>query len=182
MQRVHPILMTTLLASLAASPLLAQEQPPTGSPADAFMGQLDTDGDGKVNLEEAVAPQKARFSETDANSDGLLDAAEAGAAFKAQVPPEMIEAMNERGMPDPGETFIKNLDQNADGQVDPSEFEQPTAASFKRMDADGDGYATKDEATAFFDEMQRQMQEQMQRMQEQQAADGAPAPAQPPQE
>ena len=87
----------------------------------------------------------------------------------------MLEAMKERGMPDPGETFVKNLDQDDDGQIDASEFEQPTVESFQRMDADSDGFATKEEATAFFDEMQRQMQEQMQKMQQQQ---GAPNPHQ----
>jgi len=181
MQRAYPILIAALVGGLASSLVMAQDpQPATASPADAFVGQLDSDGDGKISLDEAVAPQKARFSETDANGDGMLSAEEAGTAFKAQVPPEMIEAMEERGMPDPGETFVKNLDQNEDGQVDPSEFEQPTEASFKQMDTDGDGFATKDEATVFFDEMQRQMQEQMQRMQEQQQ--GGDMPPQPPQE
>lgn len=180
MQRTHPLLMTALVGTLAATSsfVLAQdEQAPATGPADAFIGQLDTDGDGKVSLDEAVAPQKSRFTETDTNGDGMLDAEEAGTAFKAQVPAEMLQAMEERGMPDPGETFVKNLDKNGDGQVDPSEFEQPTAESFARMDTDGDGFATKGEATAFFDEMQRQMQEQMQRMQQQQP--GGEAPAQP---
>lgn len=181
MQRTHTLLMTALVSALAATPalLLAQEEPAGATgPADAFIGQLDSDGDGKVSLDEAVAPQKSRFAETDANGDGMLDATEAGTAFKAQVPAEMLQAMEERGMPDPGETFVKNLDKNGDGMVDPSEFEQPTAESFKQMDTDGDGFASKGEATAFFDEMQRQMQEQMQRMQQQQQGGETPAPPQ----
>jgi hypothetical protein len=80
----------------------------------------------------------------------------------------MLEAMKERGMPDPGETFVNNLDKNGDGKVDKTEFQQPTVDAFQRMDTDGDGFATKEEAAAYFEQMRQQMQEQMRRMQEQQ--------------
>ncbi|MFP4062174.1 MAG: EF-hand domain-containing protein [Halochromatium sp.] len=176
MQRATSILALAIAGTFAASSALAQEDAPAEpKPAEAFIQQLDTDGDGKVSLDEALAPQKPRFAETDADGDGFISVEEAGEAFNAQVPAEMLEAMKERGMPDPGETFVKNLDQNDDGKVDASEFERPTVESFQRMDADDDGFATKEEATAFFDEMQREMQEQMQKMQQQQ---GAPNPHQ----
>jgi len=45
--------------------------------------RLDTDGDGKVSLEEFIAPARARFSEMDANKDGFLDEDER----KAPPPP-----------------------------------------------------------------------------------------------
>jgi Ca2+-binding EF-hand superfamily protein len=172
MPRAYSFLAIAIAGTFASGLAFAQaEQQPTGTtPADAFIEQLDTDGDGKVSLEEAVAPQKPRFNETDTDGDGFVSAEEAAAAFNDQVPAEMLEAMKERGMPDPGETFVKNLDENGDGKIDPSEFEQPTVDSFERMDTDGDGFATKEEATVFFDEMQRQMQEQMQKMQQQQGA------------
>jgi predicted transcriptional regulator len=41
------------------------------------------------------------------------------------------------------------------------------------MDTNSDGLADKDEATAFFDEMKRQMQERMQKMQQMQQQQGA---------
>lgn len=172
MQRAYSILAVAIAGTFASSLAVAQAEQaaPTQAPADAFIEQLDENGDGKVSLEEAVAPQKSRFDETDTNGDGFVDAEEASAAFKDQVPPEMLEAMEERGMPDPGETFVKNLDENGDGKIDRSEFEAPTVASFERMDTDDDGLATKEEATAFFDDMQRRMQEQMQKMQQQQGA------------
>jgi len=169
MQRVASMLAVAIAGTFATSLSLAQEAPaaPT-TPADAFIQQLDTDGDGKVSLEEALAPQKPRFSETDTDGDGFVSVEEASTAFSNQVPAEMLEAMKERGMPDPGESFVKNLDKDGDGKISPAEFEQPTVESFKRMDADGDGFATKQEATLFFEEMQRQMQEQMQQMQQMQ--------------
>lgn len=173
MQRATSILALAIAGTFVTGSALAQEEaatPADTKPAEAFIQQLDSDGDGKVSLEEALAPQKPRFTETDSDGDGLISVEEAGTAFNEQVPAEMLEAMKERGMPDPGETFVKNLDQDGDGQVSLEEFEQPTIDSFNRMDADGDGFATKEEATAFFDEMQRQMQEQMEKIQQQQGA------------
>jgi Ca2+-binding EF-hand superfamily protein len=172
MQRAYSILAAAIAGTLASTVAIAQAEQaaPNKAPADAFIEQLDTDGDGTVSLEEAVAPQKARFDETDLNGDGFVDAEEAGTAFNEQVPEEMLKAMEERGMPDPGETFVKNLDENGDGQIDRGEFEAPTVASFERMDTNDDGVATNEEATAFFEDMQQRMQEQMQKMQQQKGA------------
>lgn len=175
MQRASSLIAVAIAGTFATSISFAQDaQPAQASPADAFIEQLDTNGDGKVSLEEARAPQKPRFNETDTDGDGFVSVEEASTAFNDQVPAEMLEAMKERGMPDPGETFVKNLDKDGDGKISPEEFEQPTVESFERMDADGDGFATKEEAAAFFEQMQRQMQEQMQKMQQQHQGAGAP--------
>jgi Ca2+-binding EF-hand superfamily protein len=177
MQRIIPIAMIALCGAVTAPTALAQDPAaaPSGSPADAFMQKLDKDGDGKVSLEEAKAPQKEQFTKMDTDSSGTLDAAEAGASFKDQVPPEMLEAMQERGMPDPGETFVKNLDTDDDGSVDLTEFEQPSAKSFAAMDKDGDGGATKEEASAYFDQLREKLQQQMQQMQQQMQPPPPPA-------
>jgi len=173
MQRVIPLAAVALCSAFALSVALAEsegaqsaEQP--ASPADAFMKQLDTNGDGKVTLDEAKTPQASQFKENDKNGDGVITADEASEAFKARVPEEMLKAMQDRGMPDPGETFVKNLDKNGDGKVDQQEFEGPTAESFARMDKNGDGSASKDEAAAYFEDMKAQLEERMKQMQEQQ--------------
>jgi len=173
MQRTTSIAIVALFAVTVMPAAFAQDaqqspQEGGGDPAETFIKQLDTDGDGKVSLEEALAPQTPRFNENDTDGDGVITAEEASESFKAQVPPEMLEAMKERGMPDPGETFVKNLDKNGDGSVDQEEFQQPTVDAFQRMDADGDGFATKEEASAYFAEMKEKMAEQMRLMQEQQ--------------
>lgn len=177
MQRILPLAVAALCGAALLSPAYGQPpEPPAGppvEPADAFIKQLDTDGDGKVSLDEALKPQDARMAQVDSNGDGAITPEEASAAFKAQVPPEMLKAMQERGMPDPGETFVKNLDKNGDGKVDKEEFQQPTIGSFKRMDADSDGFAIREEAVVFFEDMKKHMQEQMERMQQQ-----PPAPPQ----
>lgn len=172
MHRALPFALVALFAAtgsaLAQPPAPAPADAPPMSPADAFMQQLDKDGDGKVSQAEALAPQSERFKAVDADGDGFLTAAEAGASFKAQVPAEMLEEMQKRGMPDPGETFVKNLDKDGDGKVNPAEFQQPTQDSFTRLDADADGFATREEAAAYFTQMQQKMEEQMRQMQEMQ--------------
>lgn len=173
MKRMIPVALLAL-----ATGAVAQAQQPAaeqaGSPTDAFLQELDKDGDGAISKDEALAPDRERFTKTDGNGDGAITQDEAQASFEANVPPEMIEQMKEKGMPNPGETFMKNLDQNQDGKVDVDELTSRTAASFDRMDTDGDGMASRAEADAFFAAMQRQMEEQMRRMQQQHG--GGPAP------
>lgn len=177
---MHKALPFALVALFAATGS-ALAQPPAGappmSPADAFMQQLDRDGDGKVSQAEALAPQEERFKSVDADGDGMVTAAEAEASFKAQVPAEMLEEMQKRGMPDPGETFVKNLDKDGDGKVSPAELQQPTLDSFTRLDADGDGFATGEEAAAYFSQMQQTIEEQMRKLKEMQQQQ-SPAPQQ----
>jgi hypothetical protein len=44
-----------------------------GSPIQRF----DKNGDGKISMEEAPPPMKAKFSQHDTNGDGFIDADEA---------------------------------------------------------------------------------------------------------
>lgn len=160
---VATLLGAAVVCGAAAQATEGQGAQLQSDPAAAFIKQLDTDGDGRVSQAEAVAPAGARFKEMDVNGDGFVTADEFRRAFEAQVPPEARQKMTERGMGDPGEGFVKELDQNGDGQVDLAESQQPTLEGFKRMDADGDGFATREEADVFF----RKMWEEMRRMHEQ---------------
>lgn len=170
MQRAIPLAVLALCSGFATTGAFAQEQGQGGgaeAAAAAFMDKLDTDKSGGISLDEATAPQKEQFQENDADGDGFITTEEASAAFAKQVPPEMMEAMKERGMPDPGQTFVKNLDTDGDGQVSLEEFEQPTEESFAAMDTNGDGTADAAEAAAYFEQMQAEMQERMRQMQQQ---------------
>jgi Ca2+-binding EF-hand superfamily protein len=182
MQRVIPLaalaLCTGIVATGASAQSEATPEAQAGSAAKAFMEKLDTDDSGSISMEEATAPQKEQFKTNDKDGDGAITADEASAAFAEQVPPEMMEAMKERGMPDPGVTFVKNLDKNGDDKVDADEFEQPTKDSFSAMDTNGDGQADEAEATAYFEEMRAKMQERMLQMQQQmEEMQQQPAPA-----
>lgn len=150
-----------IVSAEAAQP--PAEQAASVNPAESFIQQHDTDGDGKVSQAEALAPQEARFKQLDADGDGFITSDEFSKAFAAEVPAEVRQKMKERGMPDPGETFIKELDKNGDGKVARAEAMQPSVEGFKQMDTGGDGFATRDEIDAFFRklwEQARQMQQQ----------------------
>lgn len=173
MQRTLPLALAALLGAALAAPASAQApqepgpgpaQPPMANAGENFIKQLDTDADGKVSQAEAVARQEARFKTIDANGDGFATADEFRQSFMALMSPEAQQKLKERGLGDPGESFIKELDKNSDGKVDTGESQQPTVEGFKRMDGDSDGFATLAEADTFF----RNMWEQVHRMQQQQ--------------
>ena len=152
-ERALSLTLAALFGAAIVSAAAAAE-PPAGqqpaNPAEAFIQQHDTDGDGKVSQAEALAPKDARFKELDSDGDGFITADEFRRAFEAEVPAETRQKMKERGMSDPSETFIKELDKDGDGKVSLIEASQPSVEGFKQMDADGDGFATRDEVDAFF--------------------------------
>jgi Ca2+-binding EF-hand superfamily protein len=154
------LLGTAVVSAAAAEAPEGEATQPPPEMAEAFIKQHDTDGDGRVSQAEALAPHEARFKELDADGDGFVSVDEFRTSFEAQVPAESRQKMKERGLPDPGESFVKELDTNGDGKVALSEALQPTVEGFKRMDADGDGFATQPEVDAFL----RKMWEGMSRM------------------
>lgn len=88
--------------------------PPSG--AD-FIKKFDSNGDGKISVDEYVAD----FAKMDASHDGLIDATEA---------------------PQGGGDFIGGFDANGDGKVSKDEF----LADFRQMDKNGDGFVELSEA------------------------------------
>jgi hypothetical protein len=156
---LFPLCAALLGGAFAAASLAEEAQPapsaPPADPAAAFVAHHDTDADGKISQAEALAPSDERFREVDGNGDGGVTADEARALFEAKVPKEMQEKLKERGMEDPGGAFVKGMDANQDGKVDLAESQAPTLSSFKSMDTDGDGFATRDEVAAFVESMRQ---------------------------
>ncbi|HBH36645.1 MAG TPA: hypothetical protein DDW45_10050 [Gammaproteobacteria bacterium] len=56
-----------------------------------------------------------------------------------------------------GAAFIHHFDSDKDGKVSLDEFRAPGDQSFKTIDADGDGFATAEEAAAFEQKMREMM-------------------------
>ena len=86
----------------------------------------------------------------------------------AVVLPFTVMAQNPQSgpanMPDMGELFLQQLDENGDGKVTLDEFRKPTDENFQIMDRDKNGEVTAEEARNFARVMmQRQhyMQQQM---------------------
>jgi Ca2+-binding EF-hand superfamily protein len=146
----HLLILATALAAVAAHDALAQTPPQAGQRAGrgAAMTMMDTNGDGRVTLDEFMGIMRQRFDAADVNHDGGLTPDElrlflsprggrggtvgAGAGTR-QASPERQAAMFQR------------LDRNRDGRVTWDELEPVLQRRFQRRDTNGDGAFTPDE-------------------------------------
>jgi Ca2+-binding EF-hand superfamily protein len=127
-----------LACSLALSALPTALAGPGG---DKHFKMMDANGDGKISRAEHAAGAKQMFSQCDANRDGIVTATEMQAAATAQgeKPGKHDKTAAEK---------IKEIDQNADGQLTVAEHEAGTEKMFGKMDKDGDGFLSKAECDA----------------------------------
>lgn len=119
-------------------------------------GELDDDGDGLTNDEEAAAGTDP--SNPDSDGDGIPDGIEVHTGTNPLSPdtdgdgiPDGIEDTNHNGVVDPGETDPRNPDsdgggvpdgeedKNHNGVVDPGETDPRNPADDDLRDSDGDG-------------------------------------------
>ena len=141
---------TTRLAALAAIPmtalsLCAMAQPPNsgaarGTRPDFFahmLEQMDTNGDGRISLDEYVAAAGARFKSIDTQNKGSIDAADIASS------PAAVERIDHRA-----ESIVKRLDTAGNGYVTKDEVLAAAQNRFARMDANGDGKLTPDELSS----------------------------------
>lgn len=105
-------------------------------PDDKF-AKMDTDGDGKISRTEHAAGAQRMFAEMDANSDGIVTAAEMDAKKDAR-PGDKMSASEK----------IQMIDQNADGRLTAAEHTAGSETMFGKMDTDGDGSLSKEELKA----------------------------------
>ena len=105
---------------------------------------LDTDGNGEISRDEAMAKANAQFGEVDANGDGMLDAAE----LTAQAMKRTEERMKR---------MVERLDKDGDGVLSAKEMPRVDRAArmFDVIDSDDSGTIT----VAEFDDMKERMQQ-----------------------
>ncbi len=112
---------------------------------DGMIRMMDTDGDGKISLEEHAAGTKKMFEMMDGDKDGKVTATEMDAAHG-----KMGKMMGKK----PAKTdmssadMIKICDANNDGALMTEEHVLCGKKMFEKMDADKDGSLTKAELTA----------------------------------
>lgn len=111
----------------------------------AMMERVDTNGDGKIDRNEAKgAPRLAEhFDRIDANGDGSLDKAELDKAHEH----------HRAGRRERGAERFEESDTNGDGAIDLAEAkaaaEKRAEQMFGKMDADGDGKLTREEMNRY---------------------------------
>jgi Ca2+-binding EF-hand superfamily protein len=138
---------TTRLAALAALPLTAlslcaaaQSAKPAAAPGTRpdfyahMLEKMDTNGDGRISLDEFVAAAGARFKSIDTQHKGSIDAADIAGS------PDAVARIDRRV-----ESIVKHLDTAGNGYVTKDEFLAAAESRFARMDGNGDGKLTPDE-------------------------------------
>lgn len=123
-----------------------------------LLGLFDADGDNRLSVRElrGMAQLVERF---DANGDGAISPGEVPRRFEATLArglsatpniapqPVRMDGRNARPRPQVGPTWFQKMDRNRDGDVSRREF-LGTDADFRRLDTDGDGLISPEEAEA----------------------------------
>lgn len=150
-----------LAAAVVAAPAFAfadDAAPPKNEEHAALFRKLDGDGDGKLTARE-VPDQQRRLVERlidtqDKDDDGKLSESEFVAGLSEERPRgEMTNPGG--GRPNPGggqfnpDEIFGRADRNGDGKLTPDEMPEERREGFKQMltrvDADGDGAASREE-------------------------------------
>ncbi len=97
-----------------------------------LLRDADTNKDGVVTLDEAMAAAEKRFATLDRNKDGAIDAADFDAMRK-----EMVDYRVKR--------FIHHFGADRDGKITREQFTAKASERFALMDINGDGTVSRDE-------------------------------------
>lgn len=141
---MSPLIRHTLAAAIALAvlPLGAAAAPaPPGTAPDGraanMLRRLDSNGDGRISLDEYLAAATQRFQAIDAEHHGSVDAAAIASS------PAALERIDRRA-----ERLVHRLDTAGNGYVTQAEFVLAAQNRFTRLDANGDGRLTPDELAA----------------------------------
>ena len=125
--------------TIAAAGALAQSNdtpaPPSHPPFFQHMLKtMDTNGDGRISLDEDIAAAARHFQSIDSQNKGAIDAADIAGS------PQAIARIDRRA-----ERLVKRLDKPGNGYVTQDEFIAAAQQRFARLDRNGDGKLTPDE-------------------------------------
>jgi len=128
-----------------------------------IMRLLDANGDGRISKDE-LAKAAEKFGELDENGDGYLDPRElmgpppgfAGAPGQSRPNPEGRpntppgRPNTPAGRPNANNStqFFSRLDRNGDGKISKDEAPERMRENFARLDKDGDGFLSAEELRA----------------------------------
>jgi Ca2+-binding EF-hand superfamily protein len=134
----HAVLAALPLTALSIYAVAQSANPPApGSHANFFqhmLQEMDTNGDGRISLDEYLAAASARFKSIDSQNKGSIDAADIASSKSA------IARIDRRA-----NAMVKHLDTAGNGYVTQDEFVAAAQKRFARLDKNGDGKLTPDE-------------------------------------
>lgn len=123
----------------------------------APLTSADTNGDGQISHEEAMAAQNASFKRLDSNGDGTLSPQE----FDNGQPGLPKDATDEdkAHRKTVVTSWFKRIDANGDHKITEAEYRKAVSPYFDRLDTNHDGVITKKELRASFEEAGKAQQE-----------------------
>jgi Ca2+-binding EF-hand superfamily protein len=101
-----------------------------------MLKKLDTNGDGRISLDEYLAGASARFKTIDTQGSGNFTAAQLAASPQAVKRNQMVANF-----------LVKRMDTAGNGYVTQDEYLTQAKARFAKLDKKGDGKLTVDEFT-----------------------------------
>ena len=126
-------------ALLSIAALAQSASTATGSHPTFFqhmLQKLDTNGDGRISLNEYLAGATARFKAMDTQGSGSVTAAQIAASPQAVKRNQMVANF-----------LVKRMDSAGNGYITQDEYLAQAKARFAKLDKKGDGKLTVDEFT-----------------------------------
>ncbi|MEP6483244.1 MAG: EF-hand domain-containing protein [Rudaea sp.] len=124
----------TALSVCALAQTAAPEHP---SFYQLMLQKMDSNGDGRISLDEYLAAANTRFTSIDAQGKGAVDATD------IEVAPTTLQRDQKIA-----DFIVKRMDSDGKGYVSEDDFVAKAKQRFARMDTRGDGKLTPDELSA----------------------------------